>query len=69
MLKFIKHHLETISGIEIYPLVSFIIFFVFFIGLTIYVIKADKNRMKDMANLPLDANHTEDGSKVNINKS
>lgn len=53
MLKFIKHHMETIAGIEIYPLISFIIFFVFFIGLTIYVFKTDKKTIETLSNIPL----------------
>ena len=60
MLKFIKHHMETIAGIEIFPLISFIIFFIFFIGLTIYVIKADKKVINEIANIPLDSNNSED---------
>ena len=55
MLKFIKHHMETISGIEIYPLISFVIFFIFFIGLIIYVFKTDKSMIDAIANIPLDS--------------
>ena len=63
MLKFIKHHMESIAGIEIYPLVSFFIFFIFFIGLTIYVMSADKKMIDDIANIPLDKN-TNDHEEV-----
>ena len=59
MLKFIKHHMETIAGIEIYPVISFIIFFVFFIALTIYVFKVDKKLFSDISNIPLDSNETD----------
>ena len=59
MLKFIKHHMETIVGIEIFPLISFVIFFTFFVLLTIYVIKTDKKQIKEIANLPLDAKEKE----------
>ena len=62
MLKFIKHHMETIIGIEIYPIISFIIFFTFFVLVLIYVIRADKHTISEMANLPLDpkdADHEE----------
>ncbi|GAB4230213.1 MAG: hypothetical protein Tsb0034_02010 [Ekhidna sp.] len=59
MLKFIKHHMETIAGIEIYPVISFVIFFVFFIALTIYVLKVDKKLFNDISNIPLDANETD----------
>ncbi len=54
MLKFIKHHMETIAGIEIYPVVSFLIFFTFFVVLTIYVIRTDKKKIAEISNLPLD---------------
>lgn len=53
MLKFIKHHLSSIDGIEIYPLVSFGIFFLFFILLFIYVFGGGKNRFKDVSLMPL----------------
>ena len=59
MLKFVKHHMETISGIEIYPVISFVIFFVFFIALTIYVLKVDKKLFNDISNIPLDAKETD----------
>ncbi|RMG82940.1 MAG: CcoQ/FixQ family Cbb3-type cytochrome c oxidase assembly chaperone [Bacteroidetes bacterium] len=54
MLKFIKHHLETITGIEIFPLISFIIFFLFFVIVTLLVFKKDKKFIEHMRNLPLD---------------
>ncbi|MEQ8238087.1 MAG: CcoQ/FixQ family Cbb3-type cytochrome c oxidase assembly chaperone [Cyclobacteriaceae bacterium] len=55
MLKFIKHHMETIVGIEIFPLISFVIFFVFFIGLFVYVLRANKTELNLHSQLPLDA--------------
>ncbi len=45
--------LEKIDGIGIYPLFSFIMFFVFFIAVTIYVIRADKGMIDRMRQLPL----------------
>jgi cytochrome c oxidase cbb3-type subunit 4 len=54
MLKFVKQHMESIQGIEIYPLISFMIFFLFFVGMLIYVFKADKARMSSLGALPLD---------------
>lgn len=59
MLKFIKHHMETIAGIEIYPIISFIIFFTFFVALTIYVLKVDKKIFNEISNIPLDSNETD----------
>lgn len=54
MLKFIKYHMETITGIEIFPVISFIIFFLFFLVLLIWVFRADKGYVTEMENLPLD---------------
>ncbi|MBC7388441.1 MAG: CcoQ/FixQ family Cbb3-type cytochrome c oxidase assembly chaperone [Opitutaceae bacterium] len=58
MLKFIKQHVSSISGIEIYPLISFVLFFAFFIGVAIWVIKGNKQHFKDMSQIPLDNNET-----------
>jgi cytochrome c oxidase cbb3-type subunit 3 len=52
-MKFINY-LESISGIGIYPLVSFIIFFVFFVVVSVYVLKADKAHIEEVSNIPLD---------------
>lgn len=54
MLKFIKHHMAGIADIEIYPLISLAIFFLFFVGLTFYVIKSDKKHIERISNLPLE---------------
>ena len=52
MLRFIKHHLDTISGIEIYPIISLVIFFTFFAAVTWYAIKAPKESIKESEMLP-----------------
>lgn len=46
--------MESISGIEIYPIISFLIFFTFFLLLTVWVIKADKKYIKAASMLPVD---------------
>lgn len=56
MLKFIKHHMETIAGIEIFPLISFLIFFTFFIVLLIWVFRASKEYIAEVEQLPLEGN-------------
>lgn len=56
MLKFIKHHMETIVGIEVFPLISLIIFFVFFVGLFIYVIRLKSKDIEEISNIPLHSN-------------
>lgn len=59
MLKFIKHHMETIIGIEVYPVVSFIIFFTFFIAVIAYLIWQRKEHFDRMGQMPLDESSTE----------
>jgi hypothetical protein len=61
MLKFIKHNLEGIDGVEIYPLISLIIFFIVFISMFLIVLKFPKNSMDEISQLPLegDINHKE----------
>ena len=54
MLRFISNNLTSIEGIEIFPIVSLIIFFSFFVGLGIYMFKVDKNRIKELKNIPFD---------------
>jgi cytochrome c oxidase cbb3-type subunit 4 len=54
MFKFIKGHLESITGVEIYPLISLIIFFTFFMVLFWWVFTAKKEYINTVSNLPLD---------------
>ena len=57
MLKYVKHHMDSILNIEIFPLISLIIFFAFFTGLTIWTIGVKKKYVDDMSHLPLDSNN------------
>jgi hypothetical protein len=60
MLKFVKNHMESITGIEIYPMISLLIFFIFFVVLFYWVITAKKDYIKTVSNIPLDnQNETE----------
>ncbi len=54
MLKYIKNYMESITGIEIYPLISLLIFFTFFIILFWWVFTAKKDYIKHVSNIPLD---------------
>ncbi|KAB1154530.1 MULTISPECIES: CcoQ/FixQ family Cbb3-type cytochrome c oxidase assembly chaperone [Tenacibaculum] len=53
MLKFVKNHMETIAGIEIYPIISLTIFFTFFVVLFWWVYTAKKDYISKVSNLPL----------------
>ena len=54
MFKFIKKYAESIDNISIYPIISLLIFFVFFITLLYIVKKMDKSRVAELSNIPLD---------------
>ncbi|MDZ4711593.1 MAG: cytochrome C oxidase Cbb3 [bacterium] len=49
-----KQYFEVIEGIDIYPLISLIIFFVFFLFVIIWFFKANKGHLKEMEMIPLD---------------
>ena len=53
-----KNYLESITGIGIYPLISLIIFVVFFGFVTLYVIKGNKKHFEKLSNLPINDNET-----------
>lgn len=54
MLKYIKNHMESITGIEVYPMISLLIFFTFFVLLFWWVFTAKKAYIKTVSNIPLD---------------
>ncbi len=60
MLKFVKNYVDSIDGIEIYPIISLLIFFTFFVGLFYWVFTAKKAYIKKMSNIPLDNQHEND---------
>ena len=57
MLKFVKNHLETIAGVEIYPIISLLIFFGFFVVLFWWGFTAKKDYISKVSNIPLDTDN------------
>jgi len=53
MLKFVKNHMESITGIEIYPMISLTIFFTFFVILFWWVFTAKKDYIQKVSQIPL----------------
>jgi hypothetical protein len=60
MLKFIKHNLSSIDGVEIYPIISLVLFFLVFITMAFFVIKLPKRKIDSISQLPLDDNNNKD---------
>ncbi len=63
MLKFIKHNMETIDGIEIYPILSFLIFFTVFVIANVYILKKDKKTIDEISRIPLETQNFADNEK------
>ena len=54
MYKFIQDVTENIEGAEIYPMISLVIFFLFFVVLLWFVLKMSKESVETLSNIPLD---------------
>lgn len=52
-----KEVLRSIDNIAIWPMISFVIFFAFFLGLLWFTFTADKNFIRRMSNMPIDDNN------------
>ncbi len=49
-----KNVLESMQGIEIYPLISLAIFFTFFVVLLVWVIRMKKSDIDEISRIPLE---------------
>jgi len=66
MFKFVKGPLESIEGVEIYPIISLLIFFIFFAALFFWVFTAKKDYIKMVSDIPLELD--DNTEKPNQNK-
>ena len=55
-MRFVKPYLESIDGVEIYPIISILIFFTIFLIIGIRVFRMDKKLVQKMRNIPLNNN-------------
>jgi len=51
-----KEILQGIDHVAVWPVISFVIFFLFFIVLVWWAITADRSYVQDMSEMPLDDN-------------
>lgn len=65
MLKYVKGPLESIEGVEIYPIISLLIFFIFFTALFWWVFTAKKDYIKKVSDIPLEL---EADSSLDVNQ-
>ncbi len=52
MFSFIKKYATTISGIDLYPSISLVIFVTLFVAMFLFVIKANKKYIQELENIP-----------------
>lgn len=57
-----KNVLQGIDNISIWPVISFIIFFGFFIGLLWWVFSRDKNFIREMEAMPINESDVEEST-------
>ncbi len=60
-----KNVLQSIDNIAIWPVISFVIFFAFFICLLWWVFTVDKKLIKEIESLPLDDSRPQHGMNTN----
>lgn len=54
MLRYINHNLTDIDGISIYPMISLLIFVIFFVVMFILVARMKKSRIEELSAMPLE---------------
>ena len=57
----IKAVLNSINGVELYPVLSLGLFMTFFIGMLIWVVRLDKGHITDMLKMPLESDTVKKG--------
>ena len=68
-MKIVTNVLEQISGVQIFPIISLVIFFVFFSLITYLVLTAKEEYIEEMKNLPLeDSNDLQFGNNNDTEK-
>lgn len=66
-MKLVSHYFESVSGIAIYPIISFLIFFFFFLAVSYLVVTMDKKRVEELARMPLDQDvETENSPEMKV---
>ena len=58
MFEQIKHNMENIAGVAVYPILSLLIFFAFFVGLGIWVFSYKKEKIDELSQIPLNDDQT-----------
>ncbi|NJL13403.1 MAG: cytochrome C oxidase Cbb3 [Microscillaceae bacterium] len=58
-----KYYFEGIKNVEIFPIISLIIFFTFFLGMIVWLLVMKKSYVDKMKNMPLQSEDEPNESK------
>lgn len=64
MFKFIQQYTETIEHIAVYPMISLLVFFIFFMVLLYLVFKMDKKSVQLLSNIPFDGEENANNQSI-----
>lgn len=65
MLRFIKHHLTGIDGVALYPILSLLIFVLFFAVVLTLAMRMKKKEVEELSNIPLDLDNQNEALQNN----
>jgi hypothetical protein len=58
-----RHFLENATGLEIYPILSFLLFIAFFVFVAVRVLTRSKKEILELSRIPLLNDDTQDDTK------
>jgi len=64
MLRFIKHHLATESGVEFYGIFSLMVFVLFFLVVLIRLSRMKKSTIEELSNIPFNTEESTIENKI-----
>jgi cytochrome c oxidase cbb3-type subunit IV len=67
MLKFIKGHMTSLDGIEIYPIITLLLFMTIFLGAIYLAFRAKKSHISEMGELPFHDGSSDDNFNTPAN--
>jgi cytochrome c oxidase cbb3-type subunit IV len=60
-----KNVLQSIDNVAVWPVISFVIFFIFFICLLLWVFTTDKKFIEEMKAMPIEPNDAPENNNAN----
>jgi len=62
----LSEHLSNIEDVSVFPIISLIVFFLFFAVIIIWVFRLDKKYIVRMGNIPLESNSENNPGGINF---